>query len=65
VLHLFTPGAICSVLVCVTNWCHCAFPFLLLVLLLQWANMSMTVRGKQYKMLRMHFMPRCKGNSAQ
>eukprot|EP00878_Enallax_costatus_P028453 GHUV01030736.1.p1 GENE.GHUV01030736.1~~GHUV01030736.1.p1 ORF type:complete len:154 (+),score=40.73 GHUV01030736.1:506-967(+) len=29
---------------------------------IQWANMSMTVRGKQYKMLRMHFMPRCKGS---
>jgi hypothetical protein len=36
----------------------------LLLLLLQWANMSMTVRGTQYKMLRMHFMPRCKGNQA-
>jgi hypothetical protein len=34
------------------------------LLLLQWANMSMTVRGKQYKMLRMHFMPRCKANGA-
>uniref|UniRef100_A0A383VB11 Uncharacterized protein n=1 Tax=Tetradesmus obliquus TaxID=3088 RepID=A0A383VB11_TETOB len=32
---------------------------------IQWANMSMTVRGKQYKMLRMHFMPRCKGSQAQ
>ncbi|KAF8067216.1 rxt3 [Scenedesmus sp. PABB004] len=27
---------------------------------LQWANMSMSVRGTPYKMLRMHFMPRCK-----
>lgn len=26
----------------------------------QWANMSMSVRGKQYKMLRLHFLPRGK-----
>eukprot|EP00882_Tetradesmus_deserticola_P004729 GHRQ01004983.1.p1 GENE.GHRQ01004983.1~~GHRQ01004983.1.p1 ORF type:complete len:264 (+),score=125.09 GHRQ01004983.1:1451-2242(+) len=32
---------------------------------IKWANMSMTVRGKQYKMLRMHFMTRCKGSQAQ
>eukprot|EP00879_Flechtneria_rotunda_P026534 GHRR01028298.1.p1 GENE.GHRR01028298.1~~GHRR01028298.1.p1 ORF type:complete len:119 (+),score=31.91 GHRR01028298.1:513-869(+) len=31
---------------------------------MQWANMSMTVRGTQYKMLRVHFMPRCRGSSA-
>lgn len=24
-----------------------------------WSNMHVTVRGKQYKMMRMHFMPRC------
>jgi hypothetical protein len=36
-----------------------------LLLLLQWANMSMTVRGRQYKMLRMHFMPRGKSDQAQ
>lgn len=26
---------------------------------LQWSNMHVTVRGQPYKMLRMHFMPRC------
>lgn len=30
----------------------------------QWANMLVTVRGSQYKMLRMHFMPRGKGAAA-
>jgi len=35
------------------------------LMLLQWANMSMTVRDKQYKMLRMHFMSRCKPSTDQ
>lgn len=34
--------------------------YVLLFVSLQWANMTMTLRGKQYRMMRMHFMPRCK-----
>lgn len=39
---------------CETLLCRC-----LLLSIAQWSNMHVTVRGHQYKMMRMHFMPRC------